>query len=142
FPRLWPASRAGRTHPLHGRTRMSAQTRRDFFADVGKGMFLSALGASLAADLGLGAAWAAEEPGSLTFGDLEPLVSFMHETPPGKMLPAVVEKVRTGTDLRQLVAAAALANARAFGGEDYVGFHTIMALVPAFRMAAAEKDDR
>src|SRR5207249_806056 len=75
---------------------MSNQTRRDFLADVGKGMFLSALGAGLAADLGLGAAWAADDPGSLTFGDLEPLVSFMHETPPGKMLPAVVEKVRAG----------------------------------------------
>jgi hypothetical protein len=37
--------------------------------------------------------------------------------------------------LRRLVAAAALANARTFGGEDYVGFHTMMALAPAFHMA-------
>ena len=28
-----------------------------------------------------------------------------------------------------------LANARTFGGEDYVGFHTEMALGPAYRMA-------
>src|SRR5437016_1370027 len=41
------------------------------------------------------------------------------------------------------VAAAALANARAFGGEDYVGFHTLMALPPAYHMAAEERrDDR
>jgi hypothetical protein len=34
-----------------------------------------------------------------------------------------------------VVAAAALANARTFGGEDYVGFHTMMAIAPAFYMA-------
>jgi hypothetical protein len=34
-----------------------------------------------------------------------------------------------------LVAAGALANARTFGGEDYIGFHTLMALSPAFHMA-------
>jgi hypothetical protein len=121
---------------------MSSHSRREFLADVGKGMFLTTLGAGLAADLGLGAAWAADEPGSLTFGDLEPLVSFMHETPPGKLLPAVVEKLRTGTDLKQLVAAAALANARAFGGEDYTGYHTLMALGPSYRMALEEKDEK
>ena len=33
------------------------------------------------------------------------------------------------------VAAAALANARAFGGEDYVGFHTMMALSPSYAMS-------
>src|SRR5439155_1745931 len=47
-----------------------------------------------------------------------------------------------GTDLRTLVAAASLANARAFGGEDYVGFHTLMALPPAFHMAAEEADEK
>jgi hypothetical protein len=116
-------------------------SRRKFLADVGKGMFLTTLGAGLAADLGLGAAWAGDEPGSLTFGDLEPLVEFIRETPPDKLLPRAVEKVRGGTDLRQFVAAAALANARAFGGEDYVGFHTLMALVPAYQMSAEEKDE-
>ena len=38
------------------------------------------------------------------------------------------------------MAAAALANARAFGGEDYVGFHTLMALAPAYHIAAEETD--
>ena len=35
-----------------------------------------------------------------------------------------------------LVQAAALANARAFGGQDYTGFHTFMALLPAYQMAS------
>jgi len=38
-------------------------------------------------------------------------------------------------DLQRLVEAAALANARTFGGEDYVGFHTMMALAPSLHMA-------
>src|SRR6185437_11678569 len=33
------------------------------------------------------------------------------------------------------LAAGALANARTFGGEDYIGFHTMMALAPAMHMA-------
>jgi hypothetical protein len=43
--------------------------------------------------------------------------------------------MRAGTSLREVVAAAALANARTFGGEDYVGFHTLMAIAPAYHMA-------
>ncbi len=121
---------------------MSMRTRRELFADVGKGMFLATLGAGVARDLGLSAAWAAEEPGRVTFGDLEPLVAFMQETPPDRLLAAAVEKIKAGTDLKTLVAAAALANARAFGGEDYVGFHTLMALPPAFHMAAEETDEK
>jgi hypothetical protein len=119
----------------------STRTRREMLADVGRGMFVAGLGTSLAADLGLAPAWAAQEPGKLTFGDLEPLVAFMQETPPEKIILGAVEKIRTGTDLKHLVAAASLANARAFGGEDYVGFHTLMALVPAYHMAMEEKND-
>jgi hypothetical protein len=119
---------------------MLHRTRRELLHDVGKGMFLATLGGGLAADLGLGTAWAAEDPGRLTFGDLDPLVAFIHETPADKLLPKAIEKLNAGTDLKQLVAAAALANARAFGGEDYVGFHTLMALAPAFHMSAEETD--
>ncbi|QDU20936.1 hypothetical protein [Urbifossiella limnaea] len=119
---------------------MSRPSRRDALSDIGRGMFVATLGTGVAGDLGLGTAWADDEPARLTFGDLDPLVNFIHETPADRILPAAVEKLRTGTDLRRLVAAAALANARAFGGEDYVGFHTMMALTPAFHMAAEESD--
>lgn len=117
------------------------RTRRELLADIGRGMFVAGLGTSVAADLGLAPAWAADEPGKLTFGDLEPLVSFVQETPPEKIIAGAVEKLKAGTDLKQLVAAASLANARAFGGEDYVGFHTLMALVPSFHMASEEKNE-
>jgi len=59
----------------------------------------------------------------------------MQETSPDKLLSALVEQLKAGTGLKRLVAAAALANARTFGGEDYIGFHTMMALSPAFRMS-------
>jgi len=120
---------------------MFQRNRREFLGDVGRGMFLSTLGVGLANDLGLGTVWAADEPASLSFGDLDPLVAFIQETSPDKILAGAVEKIRNGTELKKLVAAAALANARAFGGEDYVGFHTLMALVPAYQMASEEKDE-
>jgi hypothetical protein len=120
-------------HPL--------RSRREMLTDIGRGMFVAGLGTTLAADLGLAPAWAAEEPGKLTFGELEPLVAFMQETPPEKIISGAVEKIKSGVDLKKLVAAASLANARAFGGEDYVGFHTLMALVPAYHMAMEEKND-
>ena len=59
----------------------------------------------------------------------------MQETAPGKLMSVLVEKMRDGTDLQTLVSAAALANARTFGGEDYIGFHTMMALAPAWHMS-------
>ena len=89
----------------------------------------------LAAEVGLSGACAQDVPERLDFGPMEGLVRFMQETSPRALLPALVEKLRQGTELKQLVAAAALADARTFGGEDYVGFHTMMALAPAFHMA-------
>jgi hypothetical protein len=59
----------------------------------------------------------------------------MEETSADGLMPAVVERLKGGTDLREIVAAAALANARAFGGQDYTGYHTLMALAPAYQMA-------
>ena len=113
----------------------ASHTRRDFLADVGRGMLVTTLGFEVANGLGLAPALAGEADDSLDFGKLEPLVRLMQETPADRLLPKLAEKLRSGTDLRQLVAAAALANARTFGGEDYVGFHTMMALAPAFHMA-------
>jgi hypothetical protein len=117
-------------------------SRRDFLADVGKGVLVASMGATLAADLGLAAAaeGAAEAPNALAFGALEPLVALMQETPVDRLLPILVEKLKSGTELRTLLAAAALANARTFGGEDYVGFHTMMALAPAWHMSTELPD--
>jgi hypothetical protein len=114
---------------------MAGSTRRDFIADVGKGMVIASVGSALAGDLLPGRAIADEVPDRLTFGALDPLVNLMQETPANRLQPLLVERLRQGTELRQLVAAAALANARAFGGEDYIGFHTMMALAPAFHMS-------
>jgi hypothetical protein len=109
------------------------RTRRDFLAEVGRGMLAATVGYELAGELGLASDPGEEAP--LSFGPLEPLVRLMQETPVGRLVPELVEKLRSGTDLRRLVAAGALANARTFGGEDYVGFHTMMALAPALHMA-------
>jgi hypothetical protein len=111
------------------------QTRRDFLIEVGRGMVVATVGYEVANDLGLASALAQETSERLTFGSLEPLVCLMQETPVSRLLPVLVEQLRSGTDLRQLTAAAALANARTFGGEDYVGFHTMMALAPAMHMS-------
>ena len=110
-------------------------SRREFLADVGKGMLLAGIGPALATDLGVGSVFAGETAKELTFGKLESLVALMQETPPAKLLPLAVQKLRDGTDLRTLVAAATLANVRTFGGEDYIGFHTMMALAPSYHMA-------
>lgn len=125
---------------------IDARTRRGFLADVGKGVLVAAVGPALAADLGLAAdpgsaadpAQAAPSrhgPGELTFGALEGLVRLAQETPVNKLNAVLVDKIRGGTDLKTLTAAAALANARTFGGEDYVGYHAMMALGPAYRMS-------
>jgi len=110
-------------------------TRREFLADVGRGMLVASVGSGLASELGLTPAFAADVPDVLDFGPLEPLVRLMQETPANKLLPAFASQLKSGPDLCRLVAAAALANARTFGGEDYVGFHTMMALAPALHMA-------
>lgn len=119
---------------------MMKRTRRELFADVGRGMIVAGIGSALASDLGIATAWAAEDADRLTFGDLDPLVTFLQETPPDKLITKAVEKIKSGTELKQLIAAAALTNARAFGGEDYIGFHTLMALAPAYQMSEQETD--
>lgn len=115
---------------------MNSQSRREFLAEVGRGMFVASVGSALACELGLASvAWAEEETRTLTFGKLEPLVTLMQETPTEKLLSVLVKRSQDGVELRQLVAAAALANARTFGGEHYFGFHSFMALAPAYQMA-------
>ncbi len=113
----------------------ASHTRREFLADVGRGMLVASVGCGMATELGLAPAFAADAPDTLDFGPLEPLVRLMQETPANKLLPALANKLKSGTELSRLVAAAALANARTFGGEDYIGFHTMMALAPSLHMA-------
>ena len=120
----------------------SGHTRREFLSDVSRGMLVASVGLGMATDLGLAPAWAEGTAEPLTFGAAEPLVALMQETPLDRLIPVLVGKLRAGTDLRALVEAAALANARTFGGEDYVGFHTMMALAPAFHMARELPEDR
>ena len=114
---------------------MIPKTRREFLKDVGAGAVLASVGSGMATDLGFSTAYAQQGAERLTFGNLEPLVTLMQETAAARLIPQVVERLRTGTSLRDIVAAAALANARTFGGEDYIGFHTIMAIGPSYHMA-------
>src|SRR5438552_3561581 len=111
----------------------TSHTRREFLAEVSRGMLVATVGFEVASELGLASSPGDEVP--LSFGLLEPLVCLMQETPVNRLLPKLVEQLRAGADLRRLVAAAALANARTFGGEAYVGFHTMMALAPALHMS-------
>ena len=113
---------------------MSRNTRREFLADVGQGMLVASLGTALASDLGMSPALA-DENSRLTFGEMEPLVGLMQDSSPEKLQPLLVDKIKSGTGLKTLIAAGALANARSFGGHDYVGFHTAMALMPAWYMS-------
>jgi hypothetical protein len=117
-------------------------TRRQFLADVGKGMLAASVGSELAIDLGFGSLQAKESLNELTFGPLEPMVELLQETSPDKLLPLLTERWKKGTELKDLVAAAALANVRTFGGEDYIGFHTMMAMMPAYHMAQELPKDR
>jgi len=110
-------------------------TRREFLGNVGRGMLVAGVGAGLARELGLAATLLDEEPGELTFGDLEPLVALMQGTAPAELLPILVGKLEAGVSLRTLVAAGALANARTCGGEDYTGYHAFMALLPSYEMS-------
>ncbi|MCG8651840.1 MAG: hypothetical protein MI861_18520 [Pirellulales bacterium] len=115
---------------------MQRNDRRQFLANVGSGMLVGSLGATLAGDLGIATAHAGEEDDRLTFGEMEPLVALMQETPLNRLQSVLVEKINGGADLSTLVAAGTLANARTFGGHDYIGFHTFMALAPALEMAS------
>ncbi len=110
--------------------------RRDFLAAVGRGVLVATVGLEASTQLGLARAAEVESPVQpLTFGPLEPLVALMQETSADALLPILTKQLAGGVPLKQLIAAATLANARTFGGEDYVGFHTMMALGPAYYMS-------
>jgi hypothetical protein len=114
---------------------MVPNNRREFLADVGRGMLVASLGSAVAIDLGLATASATEGADTLSFGKLEPLAALLQDTPLNKLNSVLVGKLKEGTELRTLVAAGSLANAREFGGQHYEGYHTFMALAPAFHMS-------
>ena len=82
---------------------MKGRSRREFLKDVGRVMLVASLGSATALELGFTPALAEELSQRLTFGELEPLVSLMHETPPDKLLSILVEKLNDSTDLSTLV---------------------------------------
>ena len=116
---------------------MNRSHRREFLADVGRGMLVASVGSVVAQDLGLASAALADDSASrLTFG-ADRAAGRLHAgdaRSTGCCRPSSNE-IKSGEDFGRLVAAAALANARTFGGQDYEGYHTIMALVPAYQMS-------
>lgn len=115
---------------------MLPASRRDFLKDVGRGMLVAGIGVSVASDLGFSTAFAERGPESLKLGAYESLVELIRSTPPEKLQPILVAKLKAGeVDNQKLISAAALANAEAFGGTDYIGFHTAMAMLPALGMS-------
>ena len=114
---------------------MNQRSRRDFLTDVGTGMVVASIGAHLAADLGFSTAFANQ---GRTAGRLRPGTSGQLDA--GKRLPPSCcpwwcNGYGKGPNCANWWLRAALANARTFGGEDYIGFHTMMAIAPAFHMA-------
>src|SRR5215468_10339263 len=99
-------------------------------------MLAVVVGSGLAAELGLAAEDNRENKAKTPTG-LARLSQLIQETPTRDLLPALATELKNGVSLKELIAAGALANARAFGGQDYNGFHSFMALCPSFAMAMA-----
>ncbi len=122
---------------------MTPSTRREFLTDISRGMLVAGLGVAMARDLGFSTAFADESPGAIPLGDYEALVGLLQCTPADKLQPILAEKLRKGeVDLKTLMGAGALANAQTFGGCDYVGFHTAMAMLPALEMSRLSPSGR
>ncbi len=122
---------------------MIASSRRQFLKNVGNGMLIAGLGSQVALDLGVASAADLVPAPRSRYGDLAPWIARMRELTPDKLQVRMIEALRAGdVSLKQLVAAAALANAETFGGQDYVGYHAEMALVPALEMAREMPADR
>jgi hypothetical protein len=111
-------------------------SRREFFGSVARSAGSAAVGWALLENLGIAGELSPIARDRLRFGALDPLVDLLQETPAEAMLPQIVRKLRAGTPLADVVGAASLANARAFGGTNYNGYHTLMAMMPSFEMAA------
>ncbi len=113
---------------------MTTMSRRTLLGSLGSGVLLGGLGLTLAEELeilrGLG-----EDGARIDFGEREELVALMQDIDADDLLPKLVERLKKGETLASLVTAGSLANVRSFGGEDYVGYHCFMALLPTLAMA-------
>jgi len=85
----------------------ASRNRREFLADVGRGMLVASVGYGMAENCA-SLPPSPPHPETLEFGSLEPLVRFMQETPADNWFPAS-RQTQIRDDLRRLVAAAALA---------------------------------
>src|SRR5262249_53105177 len=119
-----------------GRCPVSQWHRREFLQEVGGGMLAVLVGSGLAAELGLAAEDNREGKANTPAG-LARLSQIIQQTPTKDLLPVLHAELKNGVSLKELIAAGALANARAFGGQDYNGFHSFMALCPSYAMAMA-----
>src|SRR5262245_51999349 len=119
-----------------GRCPVSQSHRREFLQEVSGGMLAVLVGTGLAAELGL-AAEDTRDDRAKTPADLARLSQIIQQTATKDLLPALHKELQSGVSLKELVAAGALANARAFGGQDYIGYHSFMALCPSYAMAMA-----
>src|SRR5690349_968748 len=111
---------------------MQTSSRREFLGAVGGALGCAAVGLSLPDRAEALFASARER---LRFGALDPLVDLIQATPADELLPLLAAKLRAGTSIADLVAACALANARALGGTNYNGYHALMALMPSYEMS-------
>ena len=113
---------------------MSQSHRREFLQEVGGGMLACLVGTGLAAELGL-AAEDGKDGGAKTPAGLARLSQIIQQTPTKDLLPALARQLKDGTSLKELIAAGALANARAFGGQagaDQAGQHAPADLLQEF----------
>jgi len=115
---------------------MAGTTRRHFLHNVGSGMLIAGLGSHLAIELGVASESNLIPPATDDYGPLTAWVRLMQQLDPDKLQVKIVDELSKGAvGLPELVAAAALANAETFGGQDYVGYHAEMALLPALQMS-------
>ena len=114
---------------------MVTTNRREFLTGLSSTAIYAGVGTLFAQRMVPGLARAFETQSPLDFGELEPLVALLQNTPTEQLQPALVAKIRQGTSIRSLVIAGGLANARTFGGHDYDGYHIQMALSPALHMS-------
>ena len=72
----------------------ASKSRREFLAEVGRGMLVASVGYGVASELGLSRALAgeSESEAALDFGPLEPLVRVMVEAKTAKQAEAVADQ--------------------------------------------------